>query len=60
MSASLSLHPALTHAQAIHVCREHGLEVRQDGRGNLRVERKAAVPSEPRGLDPEPTTPVAA
>jgi len=58
MSASISLHGALTHAQALHVCREHGLEVRQDGRGNLLVERK---PVEQPSPDPEsPTMPEAA
>lgn len=54
MTAKIALHPALTHAQAQHVCREHGLEVLQDGRGNLRVERKPEQ-ERPRDDDPPPT-----
>lgn len=34
---SVSLHPAMTHAQAQRVLHEMGAQLRQDGRGNLRV-----------------------
>lgn len=36
--ANVALHPALTHAQAAQVCREIGATIRQDRRGNLRLE----------------------
>ena len=37
MTASIHLHGALNHAQAAQVLREIGAQLRQDGRGNLRV-----------------------
>jgi len=37
MSATVSLHPALTHAQAEQVCKRIGVQVVQDLRGNVRL-----------------------
>ena len=37
MTATIHLHGALTHAQSEQVLREIGAQLRQDGRGALRV-----------------------
>lgn len=37
MSATITLHPALTAAQAEHRMRELGATLKQDGRGNVRL-----------------------
>lgn len=40
--ARIFLHPALSAAQADHICRRDGLEIVQDGCGHLSIEQKRA------------------
>ena len=58
---NVALHPAMTHAQAEQVCRRMGVQVVQDGRGNVRlVEAAESRPAEDELCPPNPETPAAA